>query len=102
MYYGRDSFLSNRRDRVFQGKNIKPQGNSIQAQFNGLKPGKYAVAVYHDENNNGDLDTNLVGIPNEAYGFSNNASGLFGPPAFEDAGFEIWDNQPLIIEINID
>jgi uncharacterized protein (DUF2141 family) len=48
-----------------------------------IKPGKYAIRYYHDENLNGKLDTNLVGKPTEGYGFSNNVTGKFGPPPFE-------------------
>lgn len=54
----------------------------------GLKVGqKYALALYHDENNNKTLDKNLFGLPTEKYGFSNNARGAFGPPDFEEAAF---------------
>ncbi len=52
--------------------------------FKGLAPGRYAVAVYHDINNNGKLDTILF-FPTEYYGFSNNVMGTFGPPSFTDA-----------------
>jgi len=54
-----------------------------------LKPGKYAVRYFHDENLNGKMDTNFMGIPTEGYGFSNNAVGKFGPPAFEKWLFEV-------------
>ena len=53
-----------------------------------LPAGKYAIAGYHDENGNGKLDTNALGIPEEGYGFSNDARGTFGPPQFSDAAFE--------------
>lgn len=46
------------------------------------KPGTYAVAIYHDENGNEKFDRNFLGLPAEAYGFSNNPSTLFGLPAF--------------------
>lgn len=55
----------------------------------GLPYGKYAIAVYHDENENGELDTNILGIPKEAYGFSNGAKGRFGPASWKDAAFEV-------------
>lgn len=55
--------------------------------FQGLVAGRYAVAVYHDENSNAILDTNFLGIPTEAYGFSNDAMGTFGPPSFQAASF---------------
>jgi uncharacterized protein (DUF2141 family) len=49
--------------------------------------GEYAIAVYHDKNANGKLDTNLLGIPKERYGFSNNARGRFGPASWMDSHF---------------
>ena len=51
--------------------------------------GEYAIAVYHDKNKNGKLDTNFLGIPKEGYGFSNNARGRFGPASWEDAQFTV-------------
>lgn len=54
-----------------------------------LKTGKYAVSVYHDLNENGKLDRNLVGIPKEPFAFSNTEKLKMGPPAFEDASFHL-------------
>ena len=51
----------------------------------GELPESFAVAVFHDENENGELDRNRFGIPTERYGFSNNARGLTGPPSYKDA-----------------
>lgn len=50
-----------------------------------LPDGPLALTLYHDVNANGKLDFNLMGIPTEPYGFSNNAMGAFGPPKFEQA-----------------
>ena len=50
-----------------------------------LPPGRYAVNAFHDENDNGELDTNLVGIPTEGYAFANDPTVTFGPPDFEAA-----------------
>jgi uncharacterized protein (DUF2141 family) len=52
-------------------------------------PGRYAVSAYHDANQNGKLDRNLVGLPTEGYGFSRDARIRFGPPSFDDAAFDI-------------
>jgi uncharacterized protein (DUF2141 family) len=49
--------------------------------------GRYIVAVSHDPNANHALDTGWFGIPKEAYGFSRDARGWFGPPSFEDGAF---------------
>jgi uncharacterized protein (DUF2141 family) len=48
-------------------------------------PPSFAIAAYHDENLDGQLNRNPFGIPTERYGFSRNARGLTGPPAFEAA-----------------
>lgn len=56
-------------------------------EFEGVPSGTYAVSVFHDENSNGKLDTNFMGIPREGVGASNNAKGRFGPPKFSAAAF---------------
>ena len=50
-----------------------------------VPPGTYAVAVHHDEDGDGEMDTGLFGIPSEPHGFSNNARGRFGPPSWRAA-----------------
>ena len=66
-----------------------------------LKAGNYAVAVLHDENSNGKMDTNLVGIPKEGYGASRDAKGFMGPPKYEDARFSMKEPaQEISIKIN--
>ncbi|MGH7186252.1 MAG: DUF2141 domain-containing protein, partial [Pseudomonadota bacterium] len=61
---------------------------------------EYAVQVYHDANGNGKLDTNLVGIPIERFGFSRDAAGNFGPPGFADAKVSV-DGADQTIIINL-
>ncbi len=61
----------------------------VSVLIQNLEPGKYVVATFADNNQNGKLDTNFLGMPTELYGFSNNARGRFGPPAFSDAAFEL-------------
>lgn len=58
-------------------------------QFDPVPAGSYAVACFHDENKNGKLDKNLIGIPTEGTVASNNAKGSMGPPRFEDAKFSL-------------
>jgi uncharacterized protein (DUF2141 family) len=55
--------------------------------FADVAPGDYAVSVFHDENSNGKLDRNFMGMPKEGVGASNDAAGHFGPPKFDDARF---------------
>jgi uncharacterized protein (DUF2141 family) len=61
----------------------------VEITLKGLPYGKYAIAVFHDLNGNGVLDKNLMGIPKEAYGSSNNIRGKFGPPDYSKIGFDL-------------
>lgn len=64
-----------------------------------LKPGKYAIRYYQDENLNGTMETNKLGKPTEGYGFSNNVIGKFGPPPFEKWIFELKEDKKLQLKI---
>ena len=57
--------------------------------FRDLPAGEYAVAAFHDANGDGELNANLVGMPTEGYGFSNDARGFMGPPSFDAAAFSL-------------
>ena len=61
-----------------------PQGEAATFVFKGLAPGAYAVLVTHDENGNGKLDSNMIGMPIEAYGFSNNPN-VMRKPTWDEA-----------------
>ena len=63
-------------------------------------PGTYAVALYHDENGNKKFDRNLIGIPTEGFGFSNNPGIAFGPPDHAEAAFDIG-NDPVELQIKV-
>lgn len=63
-------------------------GKVLSGSFGDVPPGLYAVSVVHDENGNGRLDMNAVGMPIERYGFSNNPL-LMGAPRFVDARIEV-------------
>jgi uncharacterized protein (DUF2141 family) len=72
---------------VFAGAIVNPVTALVKFTFDSIPPGNYAVAVIHDENGDGILNTNDMGIPSEGYAFSNDAKGMFGPPEFKDARF---------------
>ena len=57
--------------------------------FTGLEPGRYALNGFHDSDGDGELGTNLLGIPTEGYGFGNGATGSFGPPDFTAASIAV-------------
>jgi uncharacterized protein (DUF2141 family) len=60
--------------------------------FPNLADGDYAVQMFHDEDGDGEMKTNLFGIPSEGYGFSNNARASFGPPKFHDMKVSVTAN----------
>ncbi len=73
-----------------QASATPPQGASASFSFKDLAPGRYAAMVSHDENGNGKLDRNLIGMPIEGYGFSNNPR-VMRKPTFEEASFELGE-----------
>jgi uncharacterized protein (DUF2141 family) len=68
--------------------------------FADLPPRRYAIIVFHDENDNGRLDENAWGVPTEGYGFSNNAQGFLGAPSFAAAEITLGEkNQSIAISL---
>jgi len=80
-------------------RKLTPEGDQLTLQFADLKPGQYAVQVMHDENSNGKLDTNFIGMPVEGYGFSNNPR-VMRRPKFDEARFEVGaDDQRITVKL---
>ena len=75
-------------------------GGPLRLRLDDLPEGEYAISVLHDANSNGRMDKNLVGMPTESYGFSNNAAGSFGPPKFDQAVLTPALGQVLKIRMN--
>lgn len=78
---GQGKHLTNRMVRV--------SGPTAAVEFTDVPYGRYAVAVIHDRNGNGKLDTRLGLLPTEPLGFSNGAKVSFGPPSYKDAAFDL-------------
>lgn len=74
---------------------VKISDKAAIVKIDSLKPGKYAVQYYHDENGNGKIDTGAFGIPEEGYGSSNDARGFMGPPDFADMIFVLEEDLAL-------
>ena len=82
-----------------QESSIDPQTLTAQVVFANVPQGVYAVSTFHDENLNGKVDKNLIGIPKEGYGTSNNPGRKMRPPTFEEAHFSSNTHQPLEIRL---
>lgn len=77
---------------------VKAESKKESVVFKGLTDGEYAVKMYQDENDNDVFDSNIIGIPKEGYGFSNNV-GMFGSPEYKEAKFTVKDN--TVIEVDL-
>jgi uncharacterized protein (DUF2141 family) len=72
--------------------------SEARCDFEDIPPGSYALVVLHDENMNGKIDTDWLGVPKEGYGFSNDAKVAFKAPSFHDASF-VYDGKTLDLTI---
>ncbi len=77
------------------------QINSMTISIDSLPAGDYAFGIFHDENNNNQIDKNWMGIPSEGFAFSNNAMGSFGPPSYSQAKFTVPDKSIVTQDINL-
>ncbi len=87
-------------DRRLAGSFVSASPNGVEIVFRGVPAGTYAISAFHDRNDNSELDRNLVGMPVEPFGFSNDARGTFGPPSFEKMSFAVGD-APVALEIHL-
>jgi uncharacterized protein (DUF2141 family) len=78
-------------DRAFARTPAQILAGHATCEFLGVPAGVYAISVFHDENGNGKLDTNWLGIPREGVGASNNPVHRMGPPKFTAARFQYSD-----------
>ena len=76
-------------------------GSKAFVTFKDLPPGEYAVAVLHDQNDNGKMDTNAVGIPKEGWGVSLNKAPLVRAPRYSEAKFQLESGKDRSLMIKL-
>ncbi len=96
LYNSDKSFL----ETTFKDMVVTIKDKKATVVFEGIEKGEYAVSVFQDENQNGELDTNIFGIPKEDYASSNNAKGMMGPPKYVDAKFTVGADTKIEIKLN--
>lgn len=74
---------------AFSGMMVNAKKGKVKVLFGDLPKGEYAIRYFHDQNDNGELESNLLGMPTEGYGFSNNAKANFGPAKYQSMKFII-------------
>ena len=95
VYAGEEAYQSGQPIRATK---IKANNENESVIFSALGEGEYVIQMYQDENDNGKLDMNMMGIPKEGYRFSNNV-GRFGKPNYQEAKFVIKNN--TVIDLNL-
>ena len=97
LYTSAESMM-NRKAIQRQLTTVKDGASTIT--FTNVEVGVYSIVVYHDVNNNKQMDFNEMGMPLEKYGVSNNATNPYGPPNFSDTKFDVIDTN-LTFEIEL-
>lgn len=86
-------------NKQFKKARVKVEENNVKYQFDNLPLGQYALAIYHDENNDNVCNRNFFGIPTEAYCFSRDFKPFLSPPDWEDCYIQL--NSDRAIEIKM-
>ncbi len=95
LYADKEAYASGKAS--FSSK-VKAENDKETVTFENLPDGEYAIKMFQDENDNNKLDFNMVGIPKEGYGFSNNV-GMFGAPDYVEAKFNVKENTAIKVEL---
>ncbi|MDR3132843.1 MAG: DUF2141 domain-containing protein [Prevotellaceae bacterium] len=94
--YDAENFLK----KPVYGTLAKVDREEVRVVLDSIAPGEYAVSIFHDENDNGELDKGAFGIPSEPTGFSNNAKGTYGPPKFDACKFSIEEDTMIYLTLS--
>lgn len=97
IYKDNEDFLNTK--KMFTGAKAEPKGNKSAELKVELPEGEYALAIFQDINGNGELDTNILGIPKEPYGFSKNYKPVFSAPKFRDCSIEVKQDTKVSIRL---
>ena len=87
LYDSEESFMDVEKAKLYSFPVKNP--DTLSCQIKDLRPGTYAIAFFHDEDDDGALNTNFFGIPQEPYGFSRQCPSKWRPPTFDEAKIEI-------------
>ena len=85
--------------KTYRMVRVRTKGKDKFYTFKNLPKGRYALAIYHDENANKICDTNFFGIPKEAYAFSNGIRPRFSAPSFKSCSFMVNTDKAITIKL---
>ena len=95
LYKSEDDYKS---DKASFAQKVEALNSQEIVIFENVPDGEYAIKMYQDENDNNEMDFNMVGIPKEGYGFSNNV-GMFGAPEYTEAKFSVKESTAIEIDL---
>lgn len=84
---------------VYRSASIQAVKGTTRVLLEDLPQGTYAVAIFHDLNENRELDKNWIGIPKEPMGFSNARMKAFGPPGFDDCRIDLTHDMSIAVRL---
>lgn len=87
-------------ENVYKSKKTKALLKETTLVFDNIPEGEYAIAIFHDENGNEELDTNFFGIPKEDVAFSYGRLKTFGPPSYKECAFQVSADKEVLISID--
>lgn len=79
---------------------INISSHSATTKFKNIPNGNYAIAIYHDENSDGNLNTVKLGIPKEGVGFSGSKKSILKVPKFDHCSFELTNDTTIVIGLH--
>jgi len=77
------------------------RGGVMSTRLNDVPAGWFVIAILHDADSNKEMKTNFLGIPKEAYGFSQNPKARFGPPSWDDAAVFLEPDATSVVNIKL-
>jgi uncharacterized protein (DUF2141 family) len=98
--YNSQSDYASKDGKPYLREKVSILNKKAEIEFSDVPFGEYGIKVYHDENSNGVMDKNFMGIPKEDYAFSNNAAGTLGAPPYNKVKFS-FHKSDMTLEIKM-
>lgn len=97
LYNSEDSYFDS--EQIYRKLEVAVDSTTVFFTISDLPEGTYALTMFHDEDNNDEMDRKWYGPPKEGYAFSNNFTSSIRPARFNDASFELNVDKTLEIEM---
>lgn len=98
--FNKEQGFPDKYEKSYKWEKVKILSDTLNASISDVPYGTYAISILHDENENGKMDKNFLGIPREGCAFSNNVKPVLKSPSFEEATFR-FNTEILTLELNM-